>query len=110
MTPFGPGGVMNYTLRILNRTGAIVAIYNNTIPSPASSYRTFTTPDLTVPAFGAQPNDYYVAFFEINVASGGFVGSTATAYIDNVQINGTLTPEPASALLLAIAALALRRR
>ena len=110
MTPFGPGGVMNYSLRILNSAGVIVGIYNNTIPSPSASYSTFTTPDLTVPAFGAAPNDAFYAFLEINAAAGEFVGSVSEVYVDNVVINGTVIPEPASGLLLAIGALGLLRR
>ncbi len=110
MTPFGPGGVMNYTLRILNGTGAIVGIYNNTIPSPSAVYNTYTTPDLVVPAFGPAPNDYYVAFFEVNAAAGGFGGSSAEVYVDNVHINGTIVPEPSSMLLLGLAAAGLIRR
>jgi hypothetical protein len=108
MTPFGPGGVMNYTLRILNRSGAIVGIYNNTIPSASNVYRTFTTPNLTVPAFGAAPNDFYASFFEVNAASGGFVGSTAEVYIDNVHIMGV--PEPATMALLALGAAMFAKR
>ncbi len=110
MTPFGPGGVMNYSLRILNSAGAIVQIYNNTIPSPSAVYNTYTTPDLTVPSFGAAPNDAFYAFIEINAAAGGFVGSSAEVYVDNVTINGTLIPEPSSALLLLFGAMGLRRR
>jgi hypothetical protein len=109
--PLGPGGVMNYTLRVLNRYGGIVAIYNNTIPNNTGlTYNTYTTPVLTVPAFGAVPNDLYAAFIEINVAAGGFLGSTAEAYVDNVHINGTVMPEPASLMLLGLGALLLRRR
>jgi hypothetical protein len=110
MTPFGPGGVMNYSLRILNSAGAIVQIYSNTIPSPSAVYNTFTTPDLNVPAFGAAPNDAFYAFIEINAAAGGFLSSTAEVYVDNVMINGTVIPEPTSALLLVVGALGLRRR
>lgn len=110
MTPFGPGGVMNYSLRVLNSVGGIVQIYNNTIVSPNPAYATFTTPNLTVPAFGAAPNDAYYAYIEINAAAGGFVGSTSEVFVDNVVITGTVIPEPASILLLAIGALGLRRR
>ena len=110
MTPFGPGGVMNYTLRILNGVGAIVQIYNNTIGAPSSVYQTYTTPTFTVPAFGAAPNDYYVAFFEVNAAAGGFVGSTSEVYVDNVHVDGTVVPEPASLVLLGLGLLVGGRR
>ncbi|MCA9251728.1 MAG: PEP-CTERM sorting domain-containing protein [Phycisphaerae bacterium] len=110
MTPFGPGGVMNYSLRILNSAGAIVQIYNNTIPNPSAVYNTYTTPNLIVPAFGAAPNDAFYAFIEINAAAGGFIGSTSEIYVDNVAIDGTLVPEPSSVLLLLFGAMGLRRR
>ena len=110
MTPFGPGGVMNYTLRILNGAGGIVDIFNGGTGAPSATYNTYSTPALTVPAFGAAPNDYYVAFFEVNAAAGGFVGSISEVYIDNVVIEGTLVPEPATISLLALGAFCLRRR
>ena len=109
--PFGPGGVLNYSLRILDRNGGIVAIYNNTLGAPTGlTYQTYTTQTLTVPAFGAAPNDLYAAFLEINAAAGGFAASFSEAYIDNVHITGTLVPEPTALALLSLAGLLLRRR
>lgn len=89
---FGPGGVAFYRLRILNGAGAIVAetplgvLANGT----GGVYQTFSMGPLTVPAYGAAPNDVYSAFIELNAAAGAFPESTAEAYIDSVTINGTL--------------------
>ena len=98
---FGPGGVGFYALRILNSGGAIVAdttlqgVFSNT-----SGYQQFTSPTLTVPAFGAFPNDAYFAFVEFDVNAGAFDGSTAEAYIDDVNVQGTTVPAPASFALI----------
>jgi len=86
----GPGGVGFYALRILNGAGAIVANTGLQVFFPNSNYAHFATAPLTVPAFGAAPNDAYYAFTEIVVAAGAFVGSTCEALIDNVVIEGTL--------------------
>ena len=89
---FAPGGVGFYVLRILNSAGGIVTqtplgvISNGT----SGAYQNYTMGPLTVPAFGAAPNDAYYAFIEINVAAGAFVGSSAEGYIDDVSINGTV--------------------
>ena len=88
----GPGGVGFYVLRILNGNGTIVAatplgVINN---STNGAYQTYSTGTVTVPAFGAPPNDVYAAFIELNVAAGAFVGASAEAFIDDVSISGTL--------------------
>jgi hypothetical protein len=49
---------------------------------------------VTVPAFGAPPNDSYAAFVEMTVAAGAFVGSSAEAFIDDVVINGVVVSGP----------------
>ena len=88
----GPGGVGFYALRILNGAGAIVAnsglgvITNGT----GGSYASFSMGPLTVPAFGAAPNDVYSAYIELAVAAGAFPASTAEAFIDEVVVTGTL--------------------
>lgn len=106
-----PGGVGFYVLRILNGSGAIVADTGlQAVTATTSGYQLFSTALLTVPAFGAAPNDTYAAFIEINVAAGAFAGSTASAYIDEVNINGTLVPAPASLSLLAAGLVAAARR
>jgi hypothetical protein len=88
----GPGGVGFYTLRILDGGGTIVASTGLGVITggTAGAYQTFSMGPITVPAFGAPPTDVYAALIEINVAAGAFVGSTAEAYIDDVNIIGTL--------------------
>lgn len=87
----GPGGVGFRTLRILNGAGEIVASSGlQVITGSTSGYQTFTMGPVTVPAFGAPPNDIYGAFVEFTVAAGAFVGSSAEAMIDDVVINGVL--------------------
>lgn len=108
---FGPGGVGFYVLRILNGSGSIVADTGlQVVTGSTSGYQLFSTALLTVPAFGAAPNDTYAAFIEINVAAGAFVGSTASAFIDDVNIDGTIIPAPASVTLLGVGLLAATRR
>ncbi|MBI1191117.1 MAG: hypothetical protein GC200_10610 [Tepidisphaera sp.] len=108
---FGPGGVGFYALRILNSAGAIVAdttlqgIFSNT-----NGYQQFTSPTLNVPAAGVFPNDAFYAFVEFDVNAGAFNGSTAQAYIDDVNVQGTLVPAPATLALFGGLALAGRRR
>lgn len=104
---YGPGGVGNGALRILNSVGAIVANAPFSIGDSSGSYATRTSPQLIVPAFGAAPNDAYAAFLEIGVGAGGFAGSTAQAFVDNVVIDGTTVPEPSSIALVAMAGLGL---
>ncbi len=87
----GPGGVGFYVLRVLNANGVIVAQTPlGVITSGTGAYQNITMGPITVPAFGAPPNDVYSAFVEINVAAGAFVGSSAEAFIDDVSINGTV--------------------
>jgi hypothetical protein len=88
----GPGGVGFHVLRILNGSGAIVLSTPLGVINAGTNgtYQTYTTATLTVPAFGAPPNDVYSAFIELNVAAGAFVGASAEAYIDDVSISGTL--------------------
>lgn len=100
---YGPGGVGNAFLRILNGVGAIVAD-TGAIPLPdtAGAYAAQATPGLIVPAFGAAPNDTYAAFLEITTAAGAFTGSSADAFVDDVVIDGTTVPEPASVVLMSV--------
>jgi hypothetical protein len=63
-----------------------------------------------VPAFGVDPDDNYAAFLEIVVNAGAFDGSFAEGYVDQVNIAGTLVPEPTTVMLLALGATVLRRR
>jgi hypothetical protein len=88
----GPGGVVFYSLRILNSAGVIVAdsglgvITNGT----NGSYASYTMGPLNVPALGGAPNDAYAAFVEIAVAAGAFPESIAEALIDDLVVSGTL--------------------
>jgi hypothetical protein len=108
---FGPGGVGFYVLRILNGSGTIVAETGlQTISTSTSGYQLFSSPTLTVPAFGAAPNDVYAAFVEINVVAGAFTGSSSSAFIDNVSISGTVVPAPASLALMGAGLLGAARR
>jgi hypothetical protein len=86
----GPGGVGFYSLRILNSAGAIVANTGLNVYFPGNGVVHHTSASLTVPAFGAAPNDAYYAFTEIVVAAGAFDGSIISATLDNVKIEGTL--------------------
>ena len=88
----GPGGVMFYQLKILNGAGAIVAATGLGVAtgSTGGAYQTFSMGPINVPAFGAAPNDVYAAFIEVKASAGAFVGSTADAFIDDVNIVGTL--------------------
>ncbi|MFA6044228.1 MAG: hypothetical protein WC718_04530 [Phycisphaerales bacterium] len=98
----GPGGVGFYALKILNGSGAIVADTGlQVITGSTAGYQLFSTSALTVPAFGAAPNDTYAAFVEISVAGGAFNGSFAQAYIDDVNVQGTTIPAPASLALVS---------
>ncbi len=110
LLPLGPSAVLNFAVRILNNAGGIVDQYQTTIPVANAAYTTFTSTDLTVPAFGPAPNDAFYAFIDINLAVGADDVLFGEAFIDNVQINGTLVPEPASALLLVLGAAAVIRR
>lgn len=106
------GGVLIYRLAILNGVGGYVADtgFATVAVGTGGAYQTFSRGPLTVPAFGAAPNDVYAAFVEIAANSGGDSGSRSEVFIDNVQIDGTLVPEPASLALLGLAGLLLRRR
>ncbi|MCX5688246.1 MAG: hypothetical protein NTV94_00380 [Planctomycetota bacterium] len=86
----GPGGVGFYALRIVNTSGAIVANTGLQVYFPGTSVVRYSTGTLTVPALGAAPNDGFYAFVEIVVAAGAFAGSTITATLDNVSVEGTL--------------------
>jgi hypothetical protein len=106
----GPGGVGFYVLRILNRSGAIVADTGLQGLSGAPGYQSYSSAALTVPDFGADPSDYYSAFVEIFVNAGAFDGSFASAYIDNVVITGTAVPAPGAMALLGLGGLMAGRR
>ena len=89
----GPGGVGFYTLRILNRNGAIVASTGlGAMNDTAGAYRQFSMGPLTVPAFGAPPNDSFASMIELVVSAGAFTASNAEAFIDDVSVTGTLIP------------------
>ncbi len=89
---FGPGGVGFYVLRILNSSGGIVTQTPLGVISAGTggAYQNYSMGPISVPAFGAAPNDAYYAYVEINVAAGAFAGSTAEGFIDDVSINGTI--------------------
>lgn len=107
VTDYGPGGVGFYALRILNGDGAIVADTGLQMIATGSN----ATAVLNVPAFGGGANDTYAAYMEIVVNAGAFDGSYSNAKIDNVVLDGTLVPAPASASLIALGGLvAMRRR
>ncbi len=100
---YGPGGVGNAFLRILNGVGAIVADTGAVpLPDTGGVYAGQSTPALNVPAFGPAPNDTYAAFLEITTAAGAFTGSTAAGFVDDVVIDGTAIPEPASVVLMGV--------
>jgi len=86
---YGPGGVGFAVLRILNGVGAIVA-ETGLQNVPAGPYQTWTLPPVTVPAYGAAPNNVYAAFVEINAVSGAFAESTSEVFVDNVMVDATL--------------------
>ncbi len=109
----GPGGVAFAALRILDGTGAVVADTGLINLPNTMGYTMQTLPTLTVPAFGAAPADTYAAFFEVSVAAGAFDGSFAEGFVDGVDVQGSVVPEPASAGLvgaLCIGMLIRRRR
>ncbi len=108
---FGPGGVGFYTLRILNSSGAIVANTGlQVVNQGTNGYQMFSTAALTVPEFGAAPNDSFAAFVEINVVAGAFDGSTSSAFIDDVVIDATLVPAPSALGLMGAGLLVAGRR
>lgn len=108
---FGPGGVGFYTLRILNSSGAIVANTGlQVVNQGTNGYQSFSTAALTVPEFGAAPNDSFAAFVEINVVAGAFDGSTSSAFIDDVVIDATLVPAPSALGLMGAGLLVAGRR
>jgi len=109
-TNFGPGGVGFYALRILNADGAIVADTGLQMMAATGGYQSYSTAELTVPAFGGAPSDFYAAFVEFSVAAGAFDGSTSEAYIDNVVITGTIVPAPGALAMLGLGGLVAGRR
>lgn len=109
----GPGGVAFGALRILNGVGAIVADTGLVaLPNTGGSYQLVSLGSLNVPAFGGGDNDTYAAFLEINVSAGAFAGSTSEGYVDNVNVQGLVVPEPTAATLLCVgfAGMLIRRR
>ena len=77
---------------MLNGTGAIVAQTGLQVITngSAGSYANFNFGTISVPAFGAAPNNVYAAFVELSIAAGAFPESNAEAFIDSVIITGTL--------------------
>ncbi len=108
---YGDGGNGIYTLRILNSAGGIVANTGwRNFTDTNLAWRSYSTATLTVPAFGAAPNDAYSAYVEIVMQAGAFPASNGEMYIDNLQIDGTLVPEPAALALVGLSLLFARRR
>ena len=83
------GGVGFAFVRILNGVGAIVAD-SGLQNIPAGPYQAVTLPTVTVPAFGAPPNDVYAAFVSFQCNSGGIPGTLNECFIDDVAIDATL--------------------
>jgi len=107
---FGPGAVGFYELKILNGVGAIVATSGLQNLMPSAAYMNYNLM-VNVPAYGAAPNDVYAAFIEINVAAAAFDGSIAIGFVDDVEVNGTTVPAPASLAFAGVLGLiGLRRR
>jgi hypothetical protein len=107
-TNFGPGGVGFYVLRILNGSGAIVA--DSGLQNMAASGTNSYSVSAMVPAFGMAPDDTYAAFVSIEAVAGGFIGSSASATVDNVSIQAELVPAPSAMALLGLGGLAATRR
>jgi hypothetical protein len=108
----GPGGVAFGVLRVLNGAGAIVADTGLVpLPDTGGVYTLQSLGSLPVPAFAGAPDDVYAAFLEVSVSAGAFDGSIAEGYVDQVRIDATLVPEPASlGLLLLAGVIGIRRR
>jgi hypothetical protein len=99
----GPGGVAFGALRIRNGVGAILEDSGLLVlGDTAGSFENRSLGPLTVPAFGAAPNDSYSVFFEVSVAAGAFDGSSAEGFVDNVIVNGTVIPEPSASILAGL--------
>lgn len=107
----GPGGAARAFARLLDGMGNIIVTETVELtPVLTSSYEQYTFNQINVPAFGPDPTDEYAIFVEIVAEAGGFVGSNATVFIDDVVATGTLVPEPAALALLGAAGLTLLAR